>query len=109
MTKFMALGMPLDQIIERTTLAPAQALRRPDLGTLKPGMPADASVLQIQNGSYSLEDCVGEKLLARQKLIAKGTVVEGRWQPSESYATTGIAGAGGGLAKMGGDPLTQAA
>ena len=86
MTKFMALGMPLDQIIERTTLAPAQALRRPDLGTLKPGMPADASVLQIQNGSYSLEDCVGEKILARQKLLAKGTVVEGRWQPSESTA-----------------------
>ena len=38
-----AIGMPL--LIEKLTAAPARFLRRPDLGTLRPGAPADITII----------------------------------------------------------------
>ncbi len=60
MSKFLALGLSLDQVVEMTTINPARALgeehRR---GTLKVGMPADISILEPVEGDYSFSDGKG--------------------------------------------------
>jgi predicted amidohydrolase len=45
MAKSLKLGLSLDQAIERSTVNPARAIRRADLGTLKDGAPADIAIL----------------------------------------------------------------
>ena len=79
MTKFLALGQTLPQIITATTEAPARALRRPDLGTLQPGSTGDASILALQDTTVLLEDVLGETLAYPQILTAKGRVMAGHW------------------------------
>ena len=79
MTKFLALGLTLPQIITATTAAPARALRRPDLGTLTPGSTGDASILALENQPILLEDVLGETLTHPKRLAAKGRVMQGHW------------------------------
>src|SRR5579863_1762580 len=45
MSIFLNLGMTVEQIIERVTSAAARAIKRPELGTLNEGSPADIAVL----------------------------------------------------------------
>ena len=57
MSKFLHMGMPLADVILKSTWAPAQALGRgEDLGTLKKGAAADIFVFELQEGSFPLED-----------------------------------------------------
>ncbi len=79
MSKFLCLGMPLVEVIRAATSAPAAAVRRDDLGTLEPGVGADASVLELRSGSFEYEDVDGVKLGGDQRLFAGGTVIAGRW------------------------------
>ncbi len=79
LSKFLALGMPLSDVIAASTVAAAKAINRPDLGTLKAGSTGDASLLSLEEGSFPLEDVRGEVTTASQRLFAKGVVVGGRW------------------------------
>jgi len=81
MTKFLALGMALPDIITATTSAPARALRRPDLGTLKPGSVGDASVIALSGIPTDLEDVLGQIVPHPERLIPKGRVLAGNWLP----------------------------
>ncbi|HJZ98139.1 MAG TPA: amidohydrolase/deacetylase family metallohydrolase [Candidatus Solibacter sp.] len=57
MSKFLHLGVPLADVILKTTRAPAMAIGRGDeLGTLKPGAAADLFVFELEEGSFPLED-----------------------------------------------------
>ncbi len=80
MTKFLALGMPLPEIIASTTQRAAAAIRRPELGTFAPGGIGDASVLELATGDIELEDVLGETIAHPQQLRARGMVVGGVWQ-----------------------------
>ena len=51
MSKFLCLGVPLEDIIRRTTASPAQMIKRPELGNLSVGSTADIAVLEILKGS----------------------------------------------------------
>lgn len=79
MTKFLALGMPLPQVIRSTTQGPAAALRRPDLGSLIPGAMGDASVIGLQELDLNLTDALGEAVRFGQLLVPKGRVMAGVW------------------------------
>ena len=79
LSKFLALGMSLPEVIAASTVNAAKALNRPDLGTFKPGSVGDASILSLDDGSFPLEDVRGEVTTAGQRLFAKGVVVGGRW------------------------------
>ena len=81
MTKFLALGMILPDVISATTTAPARALRRPDLGTLKPGTIGDASILALAPLPTDLEDVLGQIIPYPQRLTAQGRVIAGVWTP----------------------------
>ena len=57
MSKFLNLGMSLDQVVELATAAPAKAIGRiPKLGTLQVGAPADLSVVEIVEGPVDFVD-----------------------------------------------------
>ena len=79
MSKFLCLGMPLPEVIERSTVNAAKALNRPDLGTFKPGAAGDASILSIADGEYSYEDVTGDIMQGGQKINADAVVVAGKW------------------------------
>jgi dihydroorotase len=79
MSKFLSLGVPLDQVIAASTLNAAMALKRPELGSLKPGSVGDASVLFLAEGAFEYDDVVGERLIGTRKLGSAGVVVGGRW------------------------------
>jgi dihydroorotase len=79
MSKFLVLGMPLPEVIRQSTVNAAMALKRPELGTLKPGSVGDATVLSLRDGEFDLFDVVGETVKARQRIFSEGVVVAGRW------------------------------
>ncbi len=79
MSKFICLGMPLNRVIKAATEVPARAVKRHNLGTLKPGSPGDATILSLDDGKFDYVDVLGEHLEGRQRLHARGTVVAGKW------------------------------
>jgi dihydroorotase len=79
LSKFLCLGMPLNKVIKSATTSAAAALRRPDLASLKPGSPADASVLDLATGRFEYKDVLGETLIGEQRLKPAGLVANGQW------------------------------
>jgi dihydroorotase len=79
MSKFLCLGMPLADVIAASTVNAAFALRRPELGSLKPGSVGDATILSIKNGSFDYVDVVGEHLTGDRRISSDGVVIAGRW------------------------------
>ncbi|MFC3085580.1 amidohydrolase/deacetylase family metallohydrolase [Tabrizicola soli] len=79
MSKFMALGMSLTEVIRATTQNPAHALRRPELGSLTPGTPGDATVLELAGGRFEHVDVSGEVIVAETGLVSRGMVLRGQW------------------------------
>ncbi|HET7879842.1 MAG TPA: amidohydrolase/deacetylase family metallohydrolase [Acetobacteraceae bacterium] len=79
MSKFLALGVPLTEVIRATTINPARAVRLEDRGTLRPGLLGDATVLTLEQERFELVDVLGEKLNATQRIGCCGIVLNGRW------------------------------
>ncbi len=80
MSKCLAMDMPLQEVIYRSTVAPAQAIHRPELGTLSPGAEADVAVLELRSGAFSFRDCGWARIDGRQRLecvltLRRGEVV----------------------------------
>jgi dihydroorotase len=78
MSKCLAMGMPLDEVIARSTSIPARIIRRPELGTLSPGAEADVAVLEVQRGAFSYRDCGFTRIDADRKLDCVMTLRAGR-------------------------------
>ena len=79
MSKFLCLGMPLGVVVRAATEAPAQALRRSDLGAFRQGAAGDASVLALESGDFDYVDVTGEHLAGHLRLSARGVVLNGQW------------------------------
>ena len=79
LSKFLCLGMDLSAVIAASTQNAALALRRPELGSLKPGSVGDATVLKVKEGRFDYVDVVGEHMEGDRKIAAEGVVVAGRW------------------------------
>jgi dihydroorotase len=79
LSKFLSLGLPLADVVRATTVNAAMALRRPDLGSLRPGSVGDATVFSVMEGRFDYVDVVGEVLSGDKKIVSEGTVLGGRW------------------------------
>ena len=86
LSKFLCLGMPLDEVIAASTVNAAMALKRPELGSLKPGSVGDATLLSIKEGRFDYVDVVGEHLIGDRKIASEGVVVAGRWFHPQTQA-----------------------
>ncbi len=78
LSKFLAMGVPLQDLIQRSTVNPAKEIRRPELGTLSVGKDADVAVLEVQHGDFGYIDCGVTKMKGNVKLVARMTVRAGR-------------------------------
>jgi dihydroorotase len=78
MSKFLALGLPLQDVINRSTWQPALMINRPELGNLSVGTEADVAVFSISKGDYGFIDIGTDKLKGTQKLVAELTIRAGR-------------------------------
>jgi len=78
MDKFLAMGLPMDDVILRSTWNPAKEIRREDLGHLSPGAAADVAVLRIEKGTFGFVDMFGARLRGTQKLTCELTLRDGK-------------------------------
>jgi dihydroorotase len=78
MSKFLSMGMSIQDAIARTTVNPARVINRPELGTLSPGAEADVAVLNLRKGDFGFLDVRGLKLKGNQKIEAELTIRAGK-------------------------------
>jgi dihydroorotase len=78
MSKFLAMGVPLADLIRRATVNPAHEIRQPDLGTLSVGKEADIAVLQELHGNFGYADCGYARMDGQARLVARMTIRAGR-------------------------------
>jgi len=79
MSKFLCLGVPLNDVIAASTVNAAFAVKRPELGSLKPGSVGDATILSVNEGRFDFVDVVGEHLTGDRRIASEGVVIAGRW------------------------------
>jgi dihydroorotase len=78
MSKFLALGLPFDDIIRRATVNAAHAIRQEALGHLSVGAGADVAVWRIENGNFGFVDGPGLRMNATRKVVCELTLRDGR-------------------------------
>lgn len=79
LSKFLHLGLTLDQVIERATANPANVFGFPKgLGTLREGAIADVAVFHLADGEFTFVDTIGEKRRGQKKLVPVATVKAGK-------------------------------
>jgi len=79
LSKFLAIGMTVDQVIERVTLRPTRIFNFGlELGTLRPGSVADITILEVREGQFTFADSTGKKRTGRQKLQSVAAIRAGK-------------------------------
>jgi dihydroorotase len=83
MNKILNAGVPLTEVIAKSTTAPAREIGHPELGTLSPGSEADVAVLALDEGEFSFVDCGRTTLQGTQRLRCLLTLRAGEmvWNP----------------------------
>jgi dihydroorotase len=78
LTKFLPLGLTLEQIIANCTVNAARVVGWHDrIGSLEVGREADVAVLQIVDEPITLRDSVGGEMTHKQRIAAKWTIRAG--------------------------------
>ena len=77
MSKFLNLGMSIDDVIYKATWSPAQMIKREDLGNLSEGAVADVAILRIRKGQFGYLDADGYKINGDKRLEAELTIRAG--------------------------------
>jgi len=78
MSKFLALGLPLDEVVARATSNPAREIKHEELGHLSVGAAADVAVLRLEKGSFGFVDSFGARLLGKERLSCELTLRDGK-------------------------------
>lgn len=78
MSKFLNMGMSLNEVLLRGSWKPAQAIKREDLGNLDVGAVADIAILGLETGKFGFVDAGGNRIQGDQKLQAALTVRAGK-------------------------------
>lgn len=78
MSKFLNIGMTIQDVILRSTWNPANVIKRPDLGHLSVGSEADVAVFNLKEGKFGFVDIRRTKINGTKKLEAELTLRAGR-------------------------------
>ena len=78
MSKFLNIGMTLQQVIAASTWHPAQVIKREELGHITAGAGADVAVFALQKGKFGYIDSGGFALQGTQKLQCELTIRDGK-------------------------------
>jgi len=78
LSKFLNMGLSLNDVILRATWNPAKVIKRPELGNLSEGTEADVAVFTLRKGDFGFLDVRGTKMKGNQKLEAELTIRSGK-------------------------------
>jgi dihydroorotase len=78
MSKFLSMGVPLNDLIRRSTANPAREIHRPELGTLSLGKDADIAVLEELHGHFGYVDSGYARMEGTSQIVARMTIRAGR-------------------------------
>jgi dihydroorotase len=78
MSKFLAMGVGVDDVIAESTWNPAREIHHEELGHLSVGAIADVAVLSVEAGDFGFTDMYGARLNGRRKFICELTVRNGK-------------------------------
>lgn len=78
-SKFLLLGVSVDDVLAMVTAAPAEVLgMKGRLGTLQPGAEADLAMFELAEGRFELTDVAGETRLSPWVILPRGVIKAGR-------------------------------
>jgi dihydroorotase len=87
MSKFLALGVPLFDVVAATTSRPAAVLGLAgQLGSLRVGAAADLGLFRLEHGSFTFMDVSGEVRSSDRRLVNVRTFLAGCELPSPAAA-----------------------
>lgn len=78
MSKFLALGVPLPEVIRESTTNPATEIRRPQLAQLATGADADIAVLRLEHGKFGYVDNRGGRIEGNERIGCEMTIRAGK-------------------------------
>jgi dihydroorotase len=78
MSKFLAMGMPLDEVVRRSTWHPARELKQDGIGHLSVGANADVAVVRLEKGNFGFIDSFGGRMKGTQRLQCELTLRDGK-------------------------------
>jgi dihydroorotase len=79
LSKFLLVGLTLDQVIERVTIRPTRVFNfGVEIGTLRPGAVADITILDVREGPFTFTDSTGVKRTGHQKLQSVAAIRAGK-------------------------------
>ncbi len=81
LSKFLALGMSLEDVLAAATVNPARAISRNGLGRLGVGGCADISVFEVEKGDVAFFDTELAERRADRLLVSRATIVAGKQLP----------------------------
>lgn len=77
-SKLLAVGYSLEELLQSVTILPAKSLSLPNHGSLNPGDKADITIFNIDESELDLVDSYGEKMTVNQRLIPQATWKRGK-------------------------------
>lgn len=86
--KFLAMGLPLQEVINEMTWHPAIEIQQPQLGNLSVGSIADIAVLNVRHGDFGFIDGLGATMKGHERLECELTLMSGKFV----YDLNGLAG-----------------
>jgi dihydroorotase len=79
MSKFLALGMSLEEVVASVTSRAAAAIgKSAELGSLTPGMAGDAVVMDLEDGPFTYVDGAGNEVKANRRFRTRHVIRDGR-------------------------------
>ena len=78
MSKFLTMGMSLNEVIKASTWTPAQTIKREELGHLSPGAIADLAIFSLRKGKFGFYETAGYKMEGKEKFECEMTIKGGR-------------------------------
>ncbi len=74
MSKMLALGIPLCEVIRESTTNPATEIGHPELGQIAVGSVADIAVLRVEQGNFGYADLAGGKVDGAERILPEMTI-----------------------------------
>lgn len=78
MSKFLALGLSVNDVIVRSNWNPAREVHHPELGNLSVGSPADVVALRVEHGNFGFTDMYGARMRGDQRFVCELTIRNGK-------------------------------
>jgi len=76
LTNFLAVGLPLEQIMERASIGPAKILRLQRV--IAPGAEATLTIFSCADGEFTCTDSVGITRKCAKRIIPEWTIIKGK-------------------------------